>query len=115
MPVVGHHVIEVDYLPSEGPLSRVLPTLKRRLSRLGRGVQTLRVGVTADFVRRAGEHRGYGFDWFEVLWETTSAGRAAEAESELIAHAQLRGFPLAGDRSGCVRGEGPFAVYVAGR
>ena len=35
--------------------------------------------------RRAGEHRGYGFDWFVVLWETTSKDRAAEAEAPAAA------------------------------
>lgn len=61
------------------------------------------------------QHRGYGFDWFVVLWETSSAGLADEAEGALIDHARWKGLPLSGDRRGGVRGAGPFAVYVAGR
>ena len=115
MPFALQHVIEVVYAPSEGGLWSVLPTLKRRLTLLGRDVVLMRVGVTGDIDRRAREHRGYGFDWFVVLWETSSAEHAAEAEAALIEHARWKGLPLAGDRRGGVRGTGPFAVYASGR
>lgn len=115
VPFVLQHVIAVEYAPTEGSLGSALPTLKRRLTVLGRDADLLRVGVTSDVARRAGEHRGYGFDWFMVLWETTSRDRAVEAEAALIEHARWKGLPLAGDRRGGVRGAGPFAVYVAGQ
>lgn len=41
----------------------------------------IRVGFTSDVNRRARNHRTHGFDWFVVLWETTSRDRAAEAEA----------------------------------
>ena len=115
MPLVLQHVIEVVDAPTEGVLSAVLPTLRRRLAMLSRDADLIRVGVTSDVDRRAGQHRTYGFDWFVVLWETTSRDRAAEAEAMLIEHARWKGLPLAGHRRGGVRGTGPFALYVAGQ
>ena len=93
----------------------VLPTLRRRLTMLSRDADRIRVGVTSDVERRASGHRTYGFDWFVVLWETTSRDRAAEAEALLFDHARWKGLPLAGDRRGGVHGTGPFAVYIAGQ
>ena len=115
MPLVLQHVIELVDAPIKGALSAVLPTLRRRLTMLSRDADLIRVGVTSDVVRRAGQHRTYGFDWFVVLWETTSRDLAAEAEAMLIEHSRWKGLPLAGDRRGGVRGTGPFAVYVAGQ
>lgn len=112
---VAVRAIEVVDAPTVGALSAVLPVLKRRLTVLGRDADLLRVGVTSDVERRAGEHRGYGFDWFVVLWETSSADRAADAEAALIEHGRWKGLTLSGDRRGGVRGTGPFAVYVAGQ
>ena len=82
---------------------------------LGRDAALLRVGGASDMGRRASGHRGYGFDWFVVLWETTGRDRAAEAEAMLIEHARWKGVPLVWDRRGGVRGTAPFAVYVAGQ
>ncbi len=115
MPLVLQHVIEFVDAPTEGALSAVLPTLRHRLTMLSRDADRIRVGVTSDVDRLAGQHRNYGFDWLVVLWETTSRDRAAEAEALLIDHARCKGLPLAGDRRGGVRGAGPFAVYVAGQ
>ena len=112
---ISRRAIEVVYTPSEGALSAVLPSLKRRLTVLGRDADLIRVGVTGNVERRAREHRAYGFDWFVVLWETSSADRVAEAESVLIDHARWKGLPLSGGRRGRVRGAGPFAVSAAGR
>ena len=112
---IAVRAIELVDAPTEGVLSVVLPTLRRRLTMLSRDADLIRVGVTSDVDRRAGQHRTYGFDWFVVLWETTSRTRAAEAEAMLIDHARWKGLPLAGDRRGGVRGTGPFAVYVAGQ
>ena len=74
-------LIEVVDAPTEGALSAVLPTLNRRLTILSRDADLIRVGFTSDVNRHAGNHRTYGFDWFVVLWETTSRDRAAEAEA----------------------------------
>ena len=115
VPLVYRHAIELVDAPSVGRLSNVLPVLKRRLTTLGRDAEIIRVGVTTDFGRRAREHRGYGFDWFVVVWETTSADRAGEAERLLFDHGLMTGLPLTGRRAGGVRGEGPFVVYLAGR
>jgi hypothetical protein len=115
MPLVYRHAIELVDAPTPGRLRAVLPVLKRRLTLLGRDAEVMRVGVTTDVVRRAREHSGYGLDWFVVLWETSSARLADEAEGALIDHATGQGLPLTGDRRGGVRGAGPFAVYVAGR
>ena len=115
MPFVLQHVIELRLAPTTGALSVVLPALRRRLSILGQDAEVLRVGVTGDPIRRAREHRGYGFEWFEVLWDTSSAERAGDAEAALYQHALVKGLLLAGRRSGGIRGEGPFVVYAAGR
>ena len=45
---------------------------------LSRDADLIQVGVTSDVDRRANFTR-HGFDWFVVLWETTSRDRASEA------------------------------------
>ena len=104
---ISRRAIEVVYTPSEGALSAVLPSLRRRLTVLGRDADLIRVGVTSDVDRRAGHHRTYGFDWFVVLWETSSADRVAEAEPVLLEHARWKGLPLSGERRGGSVGAGP--------